>query len=94
MKKLGKIATEPEYIDWLTEVDRVGGEFAWIRKTKNFPKNATGKERTVDEINKSVLNSFRVTVIFLTAKKSKLSPYTPKWNRLSLKCSYHNSFLN
>jgi hypothetical protein len=78
MKKLGKIATEPEYIDWLTEVDKVGGEFAWIRKTKNFPKNATGKERTVDEINKSVLNSFRVTVIFLAAKNVKSQSLSSK----------------
>lgn len=79
MEKLGKIAKEPEYVDWLAEIDRVGGEFAWIRKEKRFPKNATGKERTIEEINQSVLASFMVRVShFLIYKKIFRKPFGMK----------------
>uniref|UniRef100_A0A914ZC43 Phospholipid/glycerol acyltransferase domain-containing protein n=1 Tax=Panagrolaimus superbus TaxID=310955 RepID=A0A914ZC43_9BILA len=57
---LGKTANPNEYEEWLSEIDAVGGELAWIRKRKNFPTNPTKIERSSTEINLSVLHSRQV----------------------------------
>uniref|UniRef100_A0A914P6E9 Phospholipid/glycerol acyltransferase domain-containing protein n=1 Tax=Panagrolaimus davidi TaxID=227884 RepID=A0A914P6E9_9BILA len=60
MNPLGRTANPAEYEEWLSEIDAVGGELAWIRKRKDFPTNSTGYERSPAEINLSVLKSRQV----------------------------------
>ena len=60
MGSLGRTADPGEYEEWLSEIDDAGGEFAWIRKKKDFPKNASGIERSSREINLSVRYSRQV----------------------------------
>uniref|UniRef100_A0AC34FEE3 Phospholipid/glycerol acyltransferase domain-containing protein n=2 Tax=Panagrolaimus sp. ES5 TaxID=591445 RepID=A0AC34FEE3_9BILA len=57
---LGRTANPTEYEEWLSEIDAVGGELAWIRKRKDFPTNPTKIERSSAEINSSVLHSRQV----------------------------------
>uniref|UniRef100_A0A7E4VIE9 PlsC domain-containing protein n=1 Tax=Panagrellus redivivus TaxID=6233 RepID=A0A7E4VIE9_PANRE len=57
---LGKSLHEGDYVDWLAEIDNVGGELAWIRKDKDFPPNPTGSSRSPAAINRAVLSSRQV----------------------------------
>ncbi|TMS36043.1 hypothetical protein L596_003309 [Steinernema carpocapsae] len=59
-----KTASSPEYVDWLQEIEKCGGEFSWIRASKDFPQNVSEisrpKLRPVNEINQGVLDSHRI----------------------------------
>ncbi|KAK6736173.1 hypothetical protein RB195_019070 [Necator americanus] len=61
---VGRRASYPEYVDWLTELRRQGG-FSFVTQPRSFPMNSTftkhPKARTYEEIAESVLNSHRVT---------------------------------
>uniref|UniRef100_A0AC34RF84 Phospholipid/glycerol acyltransferase domain-containing protein n=1 Tax=Panagrolaimus sp. JU765 TaxID=591449 RepID=A0AC34RF84_9BILA len=56
MSTLGKTVNDG-YEEWLGQIDAIGGELAWIRKSKSFPKKPVGNERSWTEINDSVLKS-------------------------------------
>ncbi|KAK0396378.1 hypothetical protein QR680_001697 [Steinernema hermaphroditum] len=59
-----KNASCPEYVDWLREIEKIGGEFSWITASKDFPRNISEnpnpKQRSTAEINDAVLKSHRV----------------------------------
>jgi len=60
MNKIGKTIQDGEYVEWLNSVDQDGGEFAWINKRRDFPRNWTGIERSPGDIRESVIRSRQV----------------------------------
>jgi hypothetical protein len=50
------------YVEWLSEVERVGGEFAWVRQARTFPSRDGSVIRTPAQLNTDVLKSPAVKV--------------------------------
>lgn len=54
---------DSSYVEWLTEVDRIGGEFAWVRQPRHFPPRDVSVPRSPAQLNSDVLRSDAAKVV-------------------------------